>query len=187
MVKLKLLVLLASFSGLFLSAVKADTYWQIQHEKLVASDNLYFSWLGCHSCLMIEQKVDLSGFEQLPLIARPEWRAAAKIQMAMQMLSLDEATVDAFKQEIIQQKVDVKDLNNMIESLISLGVEQEPLIETLNSRELFSRIQQAQDKAKQYQVRYVPTAVVKGQYAVDAKSTASVAAFAETLEELKRK
>ncbi len=181
-------MLLVSLNALVLGAAEqTDRYRELKQEPRIATDNLYFSWLGCHSCLMIEQKVNLEDFEKLPLIARPDWRAAAKIQIAMQMLMVKNEIVDSFKQAILDQKVDVKDLNSMASTLVALGVEQESLTEVLESKVLFKNIQQAENKAAEYRIQYVPTVIVKGHYATDANSTGSVAVFAETLAELRRK
>lgn len=188
-IKKLLLIFVLIFSTSVSTVQGNDNYWVIAQSEAdgAPKDNIYFSWLGCHSCLMIEQKVDLSGFDHLPLIARPDWRVAAKVQIALSMLEVDSEIVEQFKQKILDQKIDVKDLTQMIDALVALGVEQEALKTTLHSTELFAAVRAAEDKAKHYKIQYVPTAVVDGRYATDAKHTGSIDKFSETLKLLKNK
>ncbi len=175
-------------SSLSFSSANANNYWEVNVESsTTVNDNYYFSWLGCHSCLMIEQKVDLSSFQKLPLIARPDWRPAAKIQIAMQMMSIEPNVEQAFVEKLMQNELDVKNIEVMIAALVSLGVDEKTLADTLSSKELFSEIQEAVNLAKLYQVKYAPTVIVKGKYATDAKSTGSIQQFSETIRELLNK
>lgn len=188
MLVLRILAVIGLMGVFSVSAAEQNTsYWQTDQAQPQVEDNLYFTWLGCHSCLLIEQQVELEGFKKLPLIARADWRAAAKIQLALEMLAVEQTMVTKFKQQIIDQQLDVKNLQAMTDALIELGVDEEALTTQLNARELFEAIQAAEEKAKQYQIQYAPTVVVKGQYATDAKSTGSIVKFAETLELLKQK
>ncbi len=189
--KLRILVLVLCFLPLSSMAAQGGnkTYWTVlQTTDFATSDgNYFFTWLGCLSCHMLEQNIDLNGYEVLPLIARPDWRPAAKIQMTLDLLAIEAAVRRQFIAMIEQNKVDVKSLDSMVTALVALGVDKTMLEQTLTGKELFTKISQAESAAKQYQIQYVPTVVVKGKYATDARHTQSVAKFSETLKKLENK
>ncbi len=180
------LIVLAS--TLFSGVIMAATYWELKPENEVReSDNLYFTWLGCDSCLMIEQQMDGSAYKTLPLIARSEWRPAAKILVAMQLLEVDLELQTKLKQLLLDKKLDPTDLNAMAAALAELGLNSKDLDKTLSSKKLLSAVQQSQELARYYQVKYVPTFIVKGKYATDAKSNSSIQKLKNTLATLQAK
>lgn len=187
-------------SGLvFLLSVNVNTahaieqgqdYWRItlaDESQLNTQDNLYFSWLGCASCRLLEQKLadELEELEYIPLIARPEWRAAAKLHYVMQLLGLSEEQKAAMIAKIDAGEIDVTDFNAMQEELLAMEVDQEALTLLLENKELYRRVQRAEDLAAKYQIQYAPTVVIKGQFATDANHTMKIDRFAEVLRYLK--
>lgn len=187
-------------SGLvFLLSVNVNTahaieqgqdYWRItlaDESQLNTQDNLYFSWLGCASCRLLEQELagELEELEYIPLIARPEWRAAAKLHYVMQLLGLSEEQKAAMIAKIDAGEIDVTDFNAMQEELLAMEVDQESLTLLLENKELYRRVQRAEDLAAKYQIQYAPTVVIKGQFATDANHTMKIDRFAEVLRYLK--
>ncbi|MRX28056.1 DsbA family protein [Kangiella sp. HZ709] len=175
-------------STLFSGVIIGATYWELTPENEVKeSDNLYFTWLGCDSCLMIEQEIDDSDYKTLPLIARSDWRPAAKILLALQLLAVELELQQKFRQLLLDKKLDPTDLSAMTAALVELGVNKEDLDSTLKSKELFTAVQRSQELARYYQVKYVPTFIVNGKFATDAKSNKSIKKLKATLATLQTK
>lgn len=187
-------------SGLvFLLNVNMDTvhaieqgqdYWRMtltDESQLNTRDNLYFSWLGCTSCRKLEHELadELEDLEYVPLIARPEWRAAAKLYYVMQLLELSDKQKADMIAKIDAGEIDVTDFNAMKEELLMMDVDQEALTELLENKELYRQVQRAEELAAKYQIHYAPTVVIKGQFATDAKHTMKIDRFAEVLRYLK--
>lgn len=187
-------------SGLvFLLSANVDTahaieqgqdYWRItltDESQLNTQDNLYFSWLGCTSCRKLEQELagDLEELEYVPLIARPEWRAAAKLHYVMQLLELSEDQKTDMIAKIDAGDIDVTDFNAMKEELLAMDVDEEALTELLENKELYQQVQRAENLAAKYKIHYAPTVVIKGQFATDANRTMKIDRFAEVLRYLK--
>ncbi|NVK21987.1 MAG: hypothetical protein HWD86_05680 [Kangiellaceae bacterium] len=194
--------ILASGVLLFLSwlaaaePVKDKDYWAIptvQGIEPATSDNLYFTWFGCSSCSTIEQQLaaELEGFEIVPLIARPEWRPAAKIFYVLQMLEIDPQVRQQLLIDIEQAKLDPTNLEAMRlwlleQPTVQEKVDEELLNKTLEDRQLFKRVAEAVALAKNYNIQYAPTVVVKGQYATDARHTMTIKKFKDVLAYLKQ-
>lgn len=179
-----------SLNGLNAAESLNKDFWVINKNNEIESleqNDYYFTWLGCASCLMIEEKVDLSNYVTLPLIARPDWRPAAKVQVALQMLSVEPSIQSKFHQQVLNDSVDVKSIDAMSALLVNLGLVKEELEEALTSKELFKKIADAEIIAKQYDIQYVPTVVVKGKYATDAKRAGTVAEFLRIMKTLESK
>ncbi|ACV27897.1 thioredoxin domain-containing protein [Kangiella koreensis] len=187
-------------SGLvFLLGANVDTvhaieqgqdYWRItltDESQLNTQDNLYFSWLGCTSCRMLEQELasELDELEYVPLIARPEWRAAAKLHYVMQLLELSDEQKNNMITKIDAGEIDVTDFNAMQEELLAMEVDEEVLTLLLENKELYRKVQRAEDLAAKYRIQYAPTVVIKGQFATDANHTMKIDRFAEVLRYLK--
>lgn len=165
-------------------------YWRIElpdSKQLDTQDNLYFSWLGCTSCRKLEKELDseLEDLEYVPLIARPEWRAAAKLHYTMQLLGLSEQQKTAMIAKIDAGEIDVTDFNAMQQELLAMGVDEEALTELLEDKELYRQVQRAEQLAAKYQIQYAPTVVIKGQFSTDANHTMKIDRFAEVLRYLK--
>lgn len=165
-------------------------YWKISQLDgipVATGDNLFFTWLGCDSCRKLEAELaqELEGFEVVPLIARQEWRPAAKVFYVMQILDGEPDALLKLKQQIDAGEVDPKDQNALFEAIFELGYDKQEVAELLEDRSLYQRINQAEALAKNYAIQYVPTVVVKGQYATDARSTMTVKKFREVLNYLK--
>ena len=165
-------------------------YWKIKKVDEVAvatDDNLYFTWLGCDSCRKIEKELEaeLEGFEVVPLIARQNWRPAAKAFYAIEILGGDAQAWSQLKQQVEDKTLDPTDQKALFAAIIELGFDKEDVIELLEDRVLYQRIDQAEALAKHYGIQYVPTVVVKGQYATDARSTMTVKKFSEVINYLK--
>ncbi|GAA4345876.1 DsbA family protein [Kangiella taiwanensis] len=161
-------------------------YWKISQLDgipVATGDNLFFTWLGCDSCRKLEAELaqELEGFEVVPLIARQEWRPAAKVFYVMQILDGEPDALLKLKQQIDAGEVDPKDQNALFEAIFELGYDKQEVAELLEDRSLYQRINQAEALAKNYAIQYVPTVVVKGQYATDARSTMTVKKFREVL------
>jgi len=165
-------------------------YWemaQVEGIPVAVDDNLYFTWLGCDSCRKIEKELvqELEDFEVVPLIARQEWRPAAKAFYVIKMLdSKSDAWLD-IKQIVEDGELDPTDQKALFAAIIDLGFEQEAVAELLEDKMLYRRIDQAEALAKTYAVQYVPTVIVKGQYATDARHTMTVKKFGQVLDYLK--
>ncbi|MBD3653175.1 DsbA family protein [Kangiella sp.] len=169
---------------------QGQDYWRIElpdSKQLNTEDNLYFSWLGCSSCRALERELsaELEELEYVPLIARPEWRAAAKLHYTMQLLELSEQQKADMIAKIDSGDIDVTDFNAMQEELLVMGVDEEVLTELLENKELYQQVQRAERLAAKYQIQYAPTVVIKGQFATDANHTMKVDRFAEVLRYLK--
>lgn len=169
---------------------QGQDYWRIELPdagQLNTQDNLYFSWLGCTSCRKLEQELasELDDLEYVPLIARPEWRAAAKLHYTMQLLELSEQQKAEMIAKIDDGEIDVTDFNAMQQELLAMGVDEEALTELLEDKELYRQVQRAEQLAAKYQIQYAPTVVIKGQFATDANHTMKVDRFAEVLRYLK--
>lgn len=165
-------------------------YWKISQVEgipVATGDNLFFTWLGCDSCRKIEAELEqeLEGFEVVPLIARQDWRPAAKAFYVVQIL---EGQADAWlqlKQQVDAGDLDPTDQNALFEAIFELGYDKQEVAELLEDPSLYQRINQAEALAKNYAIQYVPTVVVKGQYATDARSTMTIKKFREVLNYLK--
>lgn len=169
---------------------EGQDYWKIKNVdeiSVATDDNLYFTWLGCDSCRKIEVQLSaqLEGFEVIPLIARQNWRPAAKAFYAIQILGGDADAWNRLKQQVENKTLDPTDQKALFAAIIELGFEKEVVIELLEDRELYHRINQAEALAKNYGIQYVPTVVIKGQYATDARSTMTVKKFSEVISYLK--
>ncbi len=169
---------------------QGQDYWRItltDESQLDTEDNLYFSWLGCTSCRMLEQELagELEELEYIPLIARPEWRAAAKLHYVMELLELSEEQKNDMIAKIDTGEIDVTDFNAMQEELLMMDIDKEALTELLENKELYRKVQRAEDLAAKYQIKYAPTVVIKGQFATDANHTMKIDRFAEVLRYLK--
>lgn len=169
---------------------QGQDYWRIELPdagQLNTQDNLYFSWLGCTSCRKLEQELasELDDLVYVPLIARPEWRAAAKLHYTMQLLELSEQQKAEMITKIDDGEIDVTDFNAMQQELLAMGVDEEALTELLEDKELYRQVQRAEQLAAKYQIQYAPTVVIKGQFATDANHTMKVDRFAEVLRYLK--
>lgn len=165
-------------------------YWEIKQLKDIpqaADENLFFTWLGCDSCRQIEAELaqQLEDFEVVPLIARQDWRPAAKAFYVMQMLDGEPSAVLKLKQQIEAGTLDPRDQQALFEAIIELGYDKEAVGELLEDRALYKRIDQAEALAEHYGIQYAPTVVVKGRYATDARHTMTVKKFGEVLEYLK--
>lgn len=169
---------------------QGQDYWRIElsdPKQLSTQDNLYFSWLGCTSCRKLEQELasELDDLEYVPLIARREWRAAAKLHYTMQLLELSEQQKAEMIAKIDAGDIDVTDFNAMQEELLAMGVDEEALTELLEDKELYRQVQRAEQLAAKYQIQYAPTVVIKGQFATDANHTMKIDRFVEVLRYLK--
>lgn len=169
---------------------QGQDYWRItlaEKSQLNTEDNLYFSWLGCTSCRQLEQELaeELGELEYVPLIARPEWRAAAKLHYVMHLLELSEQQRAEMIAKIDADEIDVTDFNAMQQGLLAMGVDEEALTDLLENKELYRQVQRAEALAAKYQIQYAPTVVIKGQFATDANHTMKVDRFAEVLRYLK--
>lgn len=180
------------FPGVALAAdVKVgDDYWAIEQVEgipVAVDDNLYFTWLGCDSCRKIESELtqELEGFEIVPLIARQDWRPAAKAFYVMQMLEGDADAELKFKQQVEKGILDPTDQKALFAAIIDLGYDKKAVARLLENRALYERINQAEALAKNYGIQYAPTVVVKGQYATDARHTMTVEKFKQVLQYLK--
>ena len=103
----------------------------------------------------------------------------------MQILDGEPDALLKLKQQIDAGEVDPKDQNALFEAIFELGYDKQEVAELLEDRSLYQRINQAEALAKNYAIQYVPTVVVKGQYATDARSTMTVKKFREVLNYLK--
>ncbi len=169
---------------------EGEDYWQIaQVEDISAAtgDNLFFTWLGCDSCRKIEAELstELENFEIVPLIARQEWRPAAKAFYVIEMLEGEPDALSKLKQQIDAGELDPKDQEALFEAIFELGFDKEAVAELLENRRLYDRINQAEALAKNYAIQYAPTVVVKGQFATDARSTMTIKKFRDVLNYLK--
>lgn len=184
-------IALLCVSSLALAEVKeGEDYWEIKQVEglpVAEGDNLYFTWLGCDSCRLIEAELaqELADFEMVPLIARQDWRPAAKAFYVMQMLDGEPDTLTQLKQKIDAGEVDPRDQQALFAAVIELGFDKEAVAELLEERALYERINQAEALAENYGIQYAPTVVVKGQYATDARHTMSIEKFREVLTYLK--
>ncbi|MHC9511753.1 thioredoxin domain-containing protein [Kangiella sp. M94] len=182
--------LLAANVGTAHAIEQGQDYWRItltDESQLNTEDNLYFSWLGCTSCRMLEQELagELEELEYIPLIARPEWRAAAKLHYVMELLELSEKQKNDMIAKIDAGEIDVTDFNAMQEELLTMDIDKEALTELLENKELYRQVQRAEDLAAKYRIKYAPTVVIKGQFATDANHTMKIDRFAEVLRYLK--
>lgn len=182
--------LLVMSHGAFAEFKEGQDYWKIKSVDDIAvasGDNLYFTWLGCDSCRKIEEELasELEGFEVVPLIARQNWRPAAKAFYAIQILGGDADAWQKLKQQVDEETLDPTDQKALFAALIELGFDKEDVIDLLEDRVLYQRIDQAEALASNYDIKYVPTVVVKGQYATDARSTMTVKKFSEVINYLK--
>lgn len=169
---------------------QGQDYWRItltDESQLNTEDNLYFSWLGCTSCRELEQELagELEELEYIPLIARPEWRAAAKLHYVMELLELSEEQKNDMIAKIDAGEIDVTDFNAMQEELLTMDIDEEALTELLENKELYRQVQRAEDLAAKYRIKYAPTVVIKGQFATDANHTMKIDRFSEVLRYLK--
>jgi len=169
---------------------QGQDYWRItlpEQSQLNTQDNIYFSWLGCTSCRKLEQELagELEAFEYIPLIARPEWRAAAKLHYTMELMELSEQQKSDMIAKIDAGTIDVTDFNAMQEELLAMGVDEKDLTELLENKELYRQVQRAEGLAAKYRIQYAPTVVIKGQFATDANHTMTIERFAEVLRYLK--
>ncbi|AOE48863.1 DsbA family protein [Kangiella sediminilitoris] len=187
-----LLIVILTWASLGKSAEfkSGEDYWQVRSGDSVAvaeGDNLFFTWWGCDSCRQIEEELSqqLEGFEVVPLIARQEWRPAAKAFYVMKMLEGNPNAEDVIKQRIEEGTLDPKDQKALFDAVIELGYDKEQVAELLEDRDLYGRIDQAVALAENYNIQYVPTVVVKGRFATDARHTMTVKKFGEVLEYLK--
>ena len=177
---------------LFAEVEEGKDYWKIESMQEVApaeGDNLYFTWLGCLSCTLVEEKLEsqLDGFERVPLIARPEWRPAAKVFYLLKLLNVDYSVWQGLMIEVQNNRVDATDFEQMKRYLIEQEVDKEALDRISENVDLFKKVNQAQALAKTYQVQYVPTVVIKGRYATDARHTKKVERMGEVISYLKEK
>ncbi|GAA0207196.1 hypothetical protein GCM10009123_13370 [Kangiella japonica] len=184
------LSLLVMSHGVFAEFKEGQDYWKIKGVDdiaVAAGDNLYFTWLGCDSCRKIEGELsaELEGFEVVPLIARQNWRPAAKAFYAIQILGGDAEAWQKLKQQVEDKTLDPTDQKALFAAIIELGFDKEDVIDLLEDRVLYQRINQAEALANNYDIKYVPTVVVKGQYATDARSTMTVKKFSEVISYLK--
>ena len=121
----------------------------------------------------------------VPLIARQEWRPAAKVFYVMEMLEGEPDALSKLKQQIDAGELDPKDQEALFEAIFELGFDKEAVAELLEDRRLYDRINQAEALAKNYAIQYAPTVVVKGQFATDARSTMTIKKFRDVLNYLK--
>lgn len=169
---------------------QGQDYWRIKlpdQSQLNAQDNLYFSWLGCLSCRKLELELadELADLEYIPLIARPEWRAAAKLHYTMQLLELDQELQSQMIAKIDAGDIEVTDFEAMQKELLEMGVEKDALTELLENKELYSQVRRAEELAAKYKIHYAPTVIIKGQFATDANHTMKIDRFAEVLRYLR--
>ncbi len=169
---------------------QGQDYWRVElpdSKQLNTKDNLYFSWLGCSSCRKLEQELasELEELEYVPLIARPEWRAAAKLHYTMHLLGVSEEQKSTMIAKIDSGEIDVTDFNAMQQELLAMGVDEEALTDLLEDKDLYRQVQRAEKLAAKYQIQYAPTVVIKGQFATDANHTMEIDRFAEVLRYLK--
>lgn len=169
---------------------EGQDYWVMQHIDAIAvatDDNLYFTWLGCDSCRKIERELteELADFEVVPLIARQDWRPAAKAFYALQILGGSAEDWGKLKQQVEEKSLDPTDQKALFAAIIELGFDKDDVRELLEDRALYQRINQAEALANHYDIEYVPTVVVKGRYATDARSTMTVKKFAQVIGYLK--
>lgn len=183
---------LSLFAGLVSAAEykEGDDYWQmaqVESIPVAIDDNLYFTWLGCDSCRKIEAELaqELEGFEVVPLIARQNWRPAAKAFYVIQILDGDPDAWLKLKQQVDAETLDPTDQKALFAAIIELGYDKESVSELLEDRSLYQRINQAEALAKTYAIQYAPTVVVKGQYATDARHTLTIKKFRQVLNYLK--
>lgn len=165
---------------------EGEDYWkiaQVEGIPVAVDDNLYFTWLGCDSCRKIEAELrgELEDFEVVPLIARQNWRPAAKAFYVVQMLQGDPDAWFKLKQQVDDGQLDPSDQQALFDAIIELGFDKEEVAELLEDRALYNKIDQAEALAKNYAVRYAPTLVVKGQYATDARHTMTIKKFRQVL------
>ena len=174
----------------FAELKEGKDYWKISQVEgipVATGDNLFFTWLGCDSCRKIEAELaqELEDFEVVPLIARQDWRPAAKVFYVIQMLDGEPDALLKLKQQIDAGDVDPTNQKALFEAIFELGYDKQEVAELLEDRSLYQRINQAEALAKNYAIQYAPTVVVKGQYATDARSTMTVKKFREVLNYLK--
>lgn len=166
-------------------------YWkiaQVESIPVAVDDNLYFTWLGCNSCRKIERELsdELTDFEVIPLIARQNWRPAAKAFYVVKMLDGDPKAWLKLKQMVDAEELDPSDQKALFAAIIELGYDKEAVAELLEDRSLYQRIDQAEALAKNYAIQYAPTIIVKGQYATDARHTMTIKKFGQVLSYLKQ-
>lgn len=192
---LLLLVSFVSFFGVSANAAEpqssgkykeGEDYWQIQQVEgipVATGDNLYFTWLGCDSCRQIEAELEqqLEGFEVIPLIARQDWRPAAKAFYVMRMLEGDPQAELKIKRQIDEGALDPRDQEVLFEAILELGYDKKEVADLLEDKSLYERISQAEALAKNYGVQYAPTIVIKGQYATDARHTMTIERFSNVI------
>jgi thiol:disulfide interchange protein DsbA len=169
---------------------KGKDFWemaQVESIPVATDDNLYFTWLGCDSCRKLETELanELDDFEVVPLIARQNWRPAAKAFYVVKMLDGEPNAWLKIKQQVDEGTLDATDQKALFAAIIELGYDKEAVAELLEDRLLYQRIDQAEALAKNYAIQYAPTVVVKGQYATDARHTMTINKFRQVLNYLK--
>ncbi|WP_223671247.1 DsbA family protein [Kangiella shandongensis] len=165
-------------------------YWEIKQVEgvpIAEDENLFFTWLGCDSCRQIEAELSqqLEGFEVVPLIARQDWRPAAKVFYVMRMLEGEPNAELKLKQLVDAGTLDPRDQQALFEAVIELGYDKEAVSELLEDSALYERIEQAEALAEHYGIQYAPTVVVKGRYATDARHTMTIKKFGQVLDHLR--
>lgn len=196
MIKPVLLTFTLALSLMSITTVQAEVqvdrdYWVIKNtdsnSEANVQANYFFTWMGCASCTMVMDGLgsDLENIEIVPLIARPEWRPAAKIFYVIQLLEMDKTLLRDLINDIEAQKIDPTNLEQMRSWLLEKEADKEQLDKILDDEALFAKVAYARELAEKYNIQYAPTVVIKGQYATDARHTMKVEKFSEVVRYLK--
>ena len=139
---------------------------------------LEFFWYGCPHCYQfepvlkkwLETKPSNVDFIRVPAVFRPEWKVHARTYYALQAMGLGEKYHSAIFDAIIKDKKDIYSEGDMIDFLVSSGVNEKDFKAAYNAFSIDSQVRKAIKKVKGYAIEGVPAIGVNGKYLVSGKS-----------------
>lgn len=153
----------------------------------------FFSY-GCSYCYKLEpqilawlaeQPTNVS-FKRIAIPRKGKWLSYARLFYALDMLSPAEQTriTPIIYAAIHEQKLNLDGDNELLDWAASQNVDRNLLENYYQSPDVTQQVEQAFDLAKSYELQYVPTIIVNGQYQIVLDSSNDYAGTKEKLTEL---
>ena len=142
---------------------------------------LEFFWYGCPHCYQfdpilakwLETKPANTEFIRVPAVFRPEWKVHARTYYALQAMGVGEKYHSIIFDAMHKDKKNLYSEAEMIEFLISKGVDEKDFMAAYNAFSIDGQVRKAISKVKGYAIKGVPAMAVNGKYLVSGTSAGS--------------
>ena len=149
-------------------------------------------WYGCPHCfefepyiqMWSEEKADDVNLIRIPAIFNPRWEQHARAFYALEMMGVLARGHELLFDGMHEQGRALANLDSMARFLATNDIDEAQFREAFHSFAVETKITQAKDLIRKYQIRGVPAVIVDGEYRITGNSAGGYDQMIEIIEQL---